>query len=96
MWLRDLLPVKLPYVRVMTFGYRAEVLGNTSVAGVRDNARRLLVLLKNKREGGSQRRPIIFLGHSLGGIIIKQVRRPSLSLRALRRPLRLVAGFLAR
>ncbi len=58
----------------MTFGYNASVVGNTSVMGIRENARFLLTLLRNKREGdGTYRRRLVFVGHSLGGIIIKQV-----------------------
>lgn len=94
MWLKDLLLPKLPNAHVMTFGYNADTSGSTSIGGVRDNARKLLELLKDEREDnvcldsalpvvspfqeanseqeGSQR-PIVFLGHSLGGIIIKQV-----------------------
>ncbi|KAK3305959.1 uncharacterized protein B0T15DRAFT_533930 [Chaetomium strumarium] len=72
-WLNELLLQKLPRTRAMTFGYDASVIGNTSVAGVRGNARKLLLLLRNKREDdGSLHRPIVFVGHSLGGIIIKQ------------------------
>lgn len=74
LWLKDLLLQRLPRTRVMTFGYDASVVGNTSVAGIRDNARKLLVFLRNKREDdGTRHRPIVFVGHSLGGIIIKQV-----------------------
>ncbi|KAL2266766.1 hypothetical protein VTJ83DRAFT_6118 [Remersonia thermophila] len=73
MWLKEMLPKKMPRVRTMTFGYDASVVGNTSVAGIRDNARKLLRHLCDKRENdGSRGRPIVFLGHSLGGIIIKQ------------------------
>jgi len=75
----------------MSFGYNATVFGNTSVAGVRENARMLLELLRDKREDNvglvpafrpglkltsrqeDPYRPIVFIGHSLGGIIIKQV-----------------------
>lgn len=74
MWLNEQLLYKLPRTRAMTFGYNASVVGNTSVAGIRDNARQLLTFLCNKRdEDGTFRRPIVFVGHSLGGIIIKQV-----------------------
>ncbi|KAK3689030.1 Alpha/Beta hydrolase protein, partial [Podospora appendiculata] len=84
MWLRDLLPYKLPNARVMSFGYNASVIGNTSVAGVRENARRLLSLLRDKREEEEEeedevrshsRGSIVFVGHSLGGIVIKQALR---------------------
>ncbi|EJT74178.1 hypothetical protein GGTG_08023 [Gaeumannomyces tritici R3-111a-1] len=76
LWLSDLLPHKLPRTRVMTFGYNASVVGNTSVAGVRDNARYLLNSLRDKREyDGTHDRPIVFVGHSLGGIVIKQALR---------------------
>ncbi|KAK4032074.1 Alpha/Beta hydrolase protein [Parachaetomium inaequale] len=75
-WLNDHLLYKLPRTRVMTFGYNASIVGNTSVAGIRDNARKLLTLLRDKREDdGTRRRPIVFIGHSLGGIIIKQALR---------------------
>ena len=50
MWLRDLLPEKLPSSRVMTFQYDASVVGNTSAHGVRGNASKLLQLLRDKRE----------------------------------------------
>ena len=95
-WLKDLLPHKLPNACVMAYGYNADAPYSTSIGGVRDNARKLLELLKDKREenvsldfrsffsavshfqepNGVQKdphRPIVFLGHSLGGIIIKQV-----------------------
>jgi len=57
----------------MTFGYDARVIGNTSVATVRDIARALLVWLRNKREDYDSDPSIVFIGHDLGGIIIKQV-----------------------
>lgn len=61
----------------MTFGYNASVVGKASVAGIRDNARTLLTRLRNKRESdGTERRPIVLMGHSMGGIIIKQVPSP--------------------
>ena len=77
MWLRDLLPTKLPNARVMTFQYDAGVFGS-SAEGVRGNARKLVALLRDSREDeedGAEGRPIVFVGHSLGGIIIKQALR---------------------
>lgn len=76
LWLKDLLPHQIPNARVMTFSYMATIFGNTSVGGIRDNARALLGLLADQREDNEDRqRPIVFVGHSLGGIIIKQALR---------------------
>ena len=51
MWLKDLLPEKLPGARIMTFGYDATLVGNTSTGGVQSNAGVLLADLKYAREG---------------------------------------------
>ncbi|KAK3317792.1 Alpha/Beta hydrolase protein [Cercophora scortea] len=76
MWLRDLLPAKLPGARIMTFSYDASVIGNTSAHGIRANSEKLVNLLRNERDDIEDKdRPIVFIGHSLGGIIIKQAIR---------------------
>lgn len=73
MWLKDLLPEKLPGCRVMSFEYDASVIG-MSTTTVRDAARSLFEMLKDKRDDSKyDNLPIVFIGHSLGGIIIKQV-----------------------
>ncbi|RYP52067.1 hypothetical protein DL768_002750 [Monosporascus sp. mg162] len=73
LWLKDLLPTKLPGARVMTFGYEASVIGNTSVHGVRENAKKLLAAVRDRREDNDDDgRPIVFIVHSLGGILAKQ------------------------
>ncbi|KAN0120203.1 ankyrin [Hyaloscypha variabilis] len=76
MWLQDLLPDKLPQARVMTFGYNADMINNYSTSNIRDHARKLLSMLRNKRDEGDQAtRPIVFVCHSLGGIVAKQALR---------------------
>ncbi len=50
MWLKDLLPEKLPGCHVMTFQYDATNVGNMSGHGVRENAENLVRFLRNKRE----------------------------------------------
>jgi len=50
MWLRDLLPEKLPRARIMTFEYEAHVLRNISPFSVRDRARALVLAIRDDRE----------------------------------------------
>jgi hypothetical protein len=61
-----------PSIRVLSFGYSGDIYENDSVAGIRGNARALLVHLKLRREDLDASRPIIFLAHCLGGLIVKQ------------------------
>ena len=76
MWLKDFLSPKLPFARVMTFGYDSTVLLSTSVAEIEDKALDLLNQLSLERISlepvESKRRPIVFIGHSLGGILVKK------------------------
>ncbi|KAI0523877.1 Alpha/Beta hydrolase protein [Xylaria bambusicola] len=67
-WLSDLLPLKLPGCRVMSYEYDASV-ESMAVGTVRDIARRMTQEFKDKRESDV---PIVFIAHSLGGIVIKQ------------------------
>ncbi|KAF2968642.1 hypothetical protein GQX73_g4898 [Xylaria multiplex] len=72
LWLKDLLPKKIPGCRVMSFEYDASI-NSMSVANVRDAARSLLELLRDKREDTIYSDvPIVIVAHSLGGIVIKQ------------------------
>lgn len=70
LWLRDSLPDHLPNTRVMTFGYDAAVF-TKSVADVRATARALLSELNTRRKA-CQGRPMMFVCHSLGGVIFKE------------------------
>jgi hypothetical protein len=74
LWLRDFLPVALPNARILLFGYNANVAFETSTAGVVEHAINLLNRLNMKRKGVSPDRPIIFIAHSLGGILVKRVQ----------------------
>jgi hypothetical protein len=59
------------------FGYDSSVAHltrATSQNSIFGHAENLLGGLKNERRGDAGRRPIIFVGHSLGGLVIKQVR----------------------
>lgn len=77
LWPSDFLPHYLPGVRVLSYSYNASIKGTTSPHMIRNRAHKLLQLLRDRREEGSTAFiPIIFVGHSLGGVIIKQVSIP--------------------
>ncbi|KAN0110209.1 hypothetical protein V8E51_006596 [Hyaloscypha variabilis] len=72
LWLRDFLPKDVK-ARVMVFGYDAKAAFGDGVAGVKEHARGLLGALGEKRGRSFEaKRPLIFVGHSLGGLVIKQ------------------------
>ncbi|KAK3327045.1 hypothetical protein B0T19DRAFT_420664 [Cercophora scortea] len=73
-WPMSSLPEDVPLSRIMTFGYETSVsLLNNSTAIISDVAKLLLGNLINKRRTGAQRsRPMIFIAHSLGGIVLKE------------------------
>ncbi|KAK3317794.1 hypothetical protein B0T19DRAFT_435586 [Cercophora scortea] len=73
-WPRDLLPAELPDIRVMSFNYTTTLSGTSSEKGIRDHAKDLVSLLSDEREDDelARLRPIVFVGHSLGGIVIKR------------------------
>lgn len=78
LWLRDFLPSQLKKeanlrARVMSYGYNSEVAFSKSVSDIEDHAGALLHALDMERMSPAQKeRPIIFLAHSLGGIIVKK------------------------
>ncbi|KAK0703653.1 hypothetical protein B0T26DRAFT_600924, partial [Lasiosphaeria miniovina] len=72
-WPEELLPAVRPRTRVLSFGYNGDIFRNDSAAGIRGNARALLMHLGAHRDGADARnRPIVFVAHCLGGLIVKQ------------------------
>lgn len=72
-WPKDCLPFDLPEARVFTFGYNADAAFGNTTADIVDHAKDLLGSLIDKREEEDEKlRPIIFIAHSLGGIVVKQ------------------------
>ncbi|KAI1376310.1 hypothetical protein F4677DRAFT_445568 [Hypoxylon crocopeplum] len=71
LWLKDFLPKRVPGARIMLFGYNSNVAFQTPSSGVREQAKNLLNLLEEARSTDPNR-PLIFICHSLGGIIVKR------------------------
>ncbi|KAJ4247834.1 hypothetical protein NW762_013043 [Fusarium torreyae] len=71
-WLRDALPLEVPHARVLTYGYNSELVQSSSFQSLTDLGRALQLDLEGIRDRGQQR-PIVFIGHSLGGLVIKEV-----------------------
>lgn len=79
MWLRDSLHYDLtseaddrPMARVMTYGYESILAGSQNTQNIEDLATSFLTSLRSLVTGRTSR-PIIFVAHSLGGLIVKQV-----------------------
>ncbi|KAF4437144.1 ankyrin repeats (3 copies) domain-containing protein, partial [Fusarium austroafricanum] len=73
LWLRDSLPSHIPEARVMSFGYDSTVLFGKSRSQVHDYAIDLANRLEIFRQDSQERqRPLIFICHSLGGVVFKE------------------------
>ncbi|SPN96623.1 uncharacterized protein DNG_00144 [Cephalotrichum gorgonifer] len=81
-WPADLARKTAPDSRVLTYGYdtrvRHRVVGQISQNTVSDHARDLLSTLEiHRRNLSEKRRPVLFVVHSLGGIVVKEALRMS-------------------
>lgn len=77
-WLRDRIPSALRErgikARVLSLGYNSRVVGSNSVINIEDIAKSLLGRLYDLRDTKKEKAtPIIFVAHSLGGLIVKKV-----------------------
>jgi hypothetical protein len=73
LWLRDFLPSQLPSARIMSFGYNSDTALSKAVTDIDDVATMLLSRLDLFRQLEEERkRPIVFISHSLGGIVVKK------------------------
>ncbi|KAI0874542.1 hypothetical protein GGS24DRAFT_336579 [Hypoxylon argillaceum] len=74
MWLRDDVYKFAPNARILTYGYNTPLVGpNMSIVRMSDLSDTFYENLINMREDSKcEQRPIIFIGHSLGCMIIKK------------------------
>ncbi|KAH8585637.1 hypothetical protein B0O99DRAFT_559288 [Bisporella sp. PMI_857] len=73
MWLRDFLPEDVENIRVLLYGYNSKVDDSKSIQNVEDIAGTMLERLMNIRSATkTEGVPIIFLGQSLGGLVVQE------------------------
>ncbi|SPO04568.1 related to ankyrin [Cephalotrichum gorgonifer] len=78
-WIRDFLPRGVPAARVLTYGSDTAITEKDTKYSIKDLARDFLDSCKAFREDTqTSQRPIIFIGHSLGGLVIKEALSMSL------------------
>ena len=76
-WPSQLLPQKIPDAQIMTWGYDADIdhfmsFSSASQNSLYQNSINLLMDLESYRARRKLRVPLIFVTHSLGGLIVKQ------------------------
>ncbi|KAJ3565192.1 hypothetical protein NPX13_g7590 [Xylaria arbuscula] len=80
-WPKDLLPTTVTDARIMTYGYDTHIkhafAGQTSQNNVYNISWDFLIALEAQRQEHISERPIIFIVHSLGGIVVKEMLRRS-------------------
>ena len=70
MWLRDSLPQRIPKARVMIYGYDSGLQHSTNLAQLGDLAKSLRTAITRILRSGKRR--LVLIGHSLGGLLIKE------------------------
>ncbi|KAI1118919.1 hypothetical protein F5Y14DRAFT_438398 [Nemania sp. NC0429] len=77
-WPRDYLPEDVPEAEIWTYGYNADVIGGLFQANnqnsISQHGRDLAVVLEREIQNEA---PIVFVAHSLGGIVVKDAIRRS-------------------
>jgi len=72
MWLRDALPISLKHTRSILYGYDTALTMSESFQTVDDIALSFIGRLKSIGRSLPSTKPVVFIAHSLGGIILKR------------------------
>ncbi|OTA54770.1 hypothetical protein K449DRAFT_426090 [Hypoxylon sp. EC38] len=72
MWIRDELPRSMPDTRFSIYGYDTTLVRSNSFQSIEDLAASLIDHIKASVLTLSTAKPLLFLAHSLGGIILKE------------------------
>ncbi|KAF2625473.1 hypothetical protein BU25DRAFT_473452 [Macroventuria anomochaeta] len=73
MWPRDLLVPAFSNARVATYNYQSDWRDRQVNTSLRECGQQLLeVLLQHRQSASERRRPLVLIGHSLGGLVIQQ------------------------
>lgn len=72
MWIRDSIPRSVPGVRTVVYGYDSQLLESDSFQTISDIAQAFILHLQSAGYNLPSSKPIVFLAHSLGGIVLKE------------------------
>lgn len=72
MWIRDELPQCLPTIRFIIYGYDTTLKPSNSFQTIPDLANSLIDVLRADGWTSPTAKPLLFLAHSLGGVLLKQ------------------------
>lgn len=76
-WPLDLLPESCPSARIFTYGFQTHIVEGKMLPKQPDiytRGRELLGTIDELRRGGGAGREMVFIAHSSGGIVVKEVR----------------------
>lgn len=72
MWIRDSVPKHVPGVRALLYGYDSQLSQSDSFQTISDIAQAFILHLKSGGWNLPSSKPIVFLAHSLGGLVLKE------------------------
>jgi alpha-beta hydrolase superfamily lysophospholipase len=72
MWLRDDLPKNLPGIRACIYGYDTSLAKSSSLQTIPHLSRFLIQQLEAYGWKQQAAKPVVFLAHSLGGVVLKE------------------------